>query len=308
MQKLKPRMKKSILTVIVLFASLSGFSQGFLTFTDNGWDFHIGLGVSNTNLGERFDAFKLDSVYGNDESDLNNANAPVTFPKPSSQLYLASLGGYGCSSGIIYGAEVSYGMASPVEKSYPNRFASQSTQSTYTLKTSYYTTAVMVQLGLIAYRNNLFVIYPYGGLGYGGSAIRVASNQPGNKVYPIMSTGSEKDNKVLWNANLSYEFGVGADFLFGKGGDGAQGFKLGLRIGMFQQVPGYNLKSNGEKIQDDIKNNPTAVQYNNPHFYQHLTHNTTPITNEDQLYKKLGLTAPYVKLIIGVGHVAPKKK
>ena len=300
--------KRLILSASVVAASLTAQAQiNAFKFNQRGGGFNVTVGGFNSNFDKIYDNYRLEKVVGNSPDDL--LGGPGKFEKPSNLLPAIGIGGYGVSSSIIFGGELNFYGGTTASKDYSFTALEKplvaEKNRKYTLKTNFMAVDALATFGVIVLSSKHFAIYPLIGVGYGASAVRLRDDKD-NRQYPfytLVGDNGNKENMFISNQNVVLDFSVNADFYLGGGkSDESKGFKLGVRVGYRNQLASFGYKANYKSIQDNLEDNDLAK---NPVFYSQ--YDTKPITSEEQIFKKLGNSGPYVKLTIGVGNLKKKR-
>ena len=261
--------------------------SGTLKFKDFGSGFYVNTGIYASNNATRYD--KLAALEVN---RLPGGGPKVTVPKPSTSLIAIGIGGYGVSSGITYGGEVNGYIQGATKSNLTDNSTATTANPTgkYELAATPFGVDIMAMVGAILVREKGFVLHPQLGIGYGGMAMRIADGRSKNRNYPVYALDfDDKENVVVWNANLVLDAGLNIDYYFNADKDRARGFKLGIKVGYRAQLASNNVRVNGSTADAD----PEAVTAGDYKTY------TTP---------SLGSGGPYIKLCIGVGGTGLSKK
>ncbi len=286
------KIKYQLFPLFIFLLCLNASAQEVFNFNSNGGGFNILLGNQSFDASPYFGLGRtgLGSAISVDTISLTKRITSVaSFNKPTGNLTNIGFQGYGLFNSIIMGGElnVSFGKATSGIQSRTDsnnqNLAKYGTTSAQAVGSN-----VIFNLGMVAIRKRGFIAYPLIGVGFGLSGIRLKASED-ERVYPQLTgviTARNQENMLIWTSNAVLDFGLGAQYLFGKSTeDNAKGFSLGFRLGYYTQLASDGIKVNGLKNAID---NPSWKE-NKPNL------------------PSIGASGFYAKVLIGFGRISSNR-
>jgi hypothetical protein len=262
-------------------------AQEFFKFNSSGGGFNLFVGLQGFNASPYFSS---DTSIGLSRAVARNpvlkSRDSALFSMPSGNLTTIGFQGYGLFNSIILGGEVSLGFGrTATGKQYQiDSFKVQSQVGN--TSTFAFSSNLLLNLGLVAYRKRGLIIYPMAGIGWGLSGIRMQSDSK-PRIYPEITgveTSSNPQNMLVWTNNMVVDFSLGTEYFIGRTTeDNAKGFSIGFRVGYNMQLPTNMIKVNYLKNASD-----------NPRWVDREPKPALP---------SVGASGIYAKLLIGFGRV-----
>ena len=251
------------------------FGQAF-SMNERGWGFYVNAGYVASNADKRFAALSFGDLAISNQIPETRPNA--RYPDPGNGLYSVGIGGFGISSGIVYGGEVNGFMSGKKSADLIDNTITEGTAGyNYTLSCTNYGADILAKIGVVVVQTNAFVLYPTVGIGYGlfGTLLKDSRD---TRYYPSYSGSGNNEYRYISNNNAVLDFALHPSLFVGKGEKNkAKGFLLGLSLGWRWQIASDS--------------------------YMASFKNVTYTTDSEKLPAR-GLSAFYMKLNIGIGRVS----
>jgi opacity protein-like surface antigen len=193
------------------------------------------------------------SPFGNQKfyDEMVKGKSRNLFPEPEKAAMSIGGEGYSVFNSIILGGELTAYASNKASQSYTNPTALADRDKDYTLDTRRMGASVMLNMGYIVFHKQNWIIYPLGGIGYGGSAYTLSDPRSGSftegRSYPFSNKIEEK-NALIYNTSLAFNAGLGVNYFVTNSNGNAKGFSVGVRFGYYQMSPKGKYIVNEEKM------------------------------------------------------------
>jgi hypothetical protein len=283
-------MRKRFLILILFLYPLTPplQAQEFFKFNSSGGGFNLFVGLQGFNASPYFSSdtsIGLSRAVG--RNPVLKGRDSALFSIPTGNLTTIGFQGYGLFNSIILGGEVSLGFGRTATGNQYQIVDSSKVQSQIgSTSTFAFSSNMLLNLGLVAYRKRGLIIYPLAGIGWGLSGIRMQSERE-PRIYPEITgveTTNNPQNMLVWTNNMVLDFSLGTEYFIGRTTeDNAKGFSIGFRVGYNMQLPTNMIKVNYLKNASD-----------NPRWVDREPKPVLP---------SVGASGVYAKLLIGFGRV-----